>query len=147
MVGLFVVAEACNAARMRETEEFTEAERQWLAERCPKALRIVDAQDARLKAFEKDVGYYVGKLDRIDALPGEWTVEPEPGEGSDVEPMTAADCAEELEGILGGYRERVARLRADGWTLPSKDEKPKAWAEEMGNLARDLAKRQGHWTR
>jgi DNA-binding XRE family transcriptional regulator len=115
---------------MREKEELKEAERAHLAERCPKALRIIDAADARLKAFENDVHFYVGKLDRIDALPLRW--EEESDETGDAGRRAAlCDLGEEIADILGGYRERVERLRAEGWTLPSKDEKPKEWAEAM----------------
>lgn len=105
---------------MRENEELTEPEREWLAAIHPKALRMIEARDARLRAFENDVHFYVGKLDRIDALAAAWSREGEPeGSNADVR-MNERECGEALLDILGGYRERVARLRAEGWTLPTK---------------------------
>lgn len=110
---------------MRENEELTDGERQWLEKNCPKALRMIDAQAARLEAFEHDVRFYVGKLDRIDALPERWAEESD-DTGDAGRRIALCELGEEVQDILGGYRERVARLRAQGWTLPKDPQEPTA---------------------
>lgn len=106
-------------------DELTEAERAGLDIFVPKIVRILTAREARLGAFENDVHYYVGKLDRIDAMAAAWSREGEPKEAAsddedDRSGMSERECGEALSDVLGGYRERVARLRKAGWTLPKK---------------------------
>jgi hypothetical protein len=102
---------------MRETDQLTEDQRTWLSKGHGRgttalALGIIDDQAARLRAFERDAHYYMGTLARIDDALTAWSRVDAKGNEEDAK-EGAFDCLEALIDMLGGYRERVARLRQE----------------------------------
>jgi hypothetical protein len=125
---------------MREREELTDEECETLNKVLPKALRMINARDVRIRRFENELHFCVGKLDRIDELPTAW--EEESDETGDAGRRIAlCELGEEIADILGGYRERVARLRAEGILPPRDEESASDMQEMMEDFAREMRER------
>lgn len=123
-------------------EQLTAEERATLEKVMPKALRMIYARDARLSQFKKDAHFYVGKLDRVDELAATWAREGEPedeGDPNDARESERLICGEHLMDILGGYRERVARTRREGWTLPTPEREAAERERDGGELLDEIA--------